>query len=46
MKRILFDYLTRYTTLSEEEQRAIVDELRIEQYKKGTVLLKQGDVPT
>ncbi|TXK84848.1 Crp/Fnr family transcriptional regulator [Paenibacillus sp. N3.4] len=46
MKTILFKYLTKFTSLNEEEQQAIIDDIRIEEYKKGTVLLAQGDVPT
>lgn len=45
MKSILFKYLNRHTTLAEVEQRAIVDAIRVEEYPKGTVLLRQGDVP-
>ncbi|EJP94928.1 Crp/Fnr family transcriptional regulator [Bacillus cereus] len=46
MKEILMKYMTNLTTLSEEQQRMIVEELQIEEYKKGTVLLRQGDVPS
>ncbi|OZI10966.1 cyclic nucleotide-binding protein [Bacillaceae bacterium SAS-127] len=46
MKKILMKYMTQFTKLSEEEQQAIVKELCMEEYKKGTVLLRQGDVPT
>jgi CRP-like cAMP-binding protein len=46
MKDILFKYMTRLTSLNEEEQKAIIDEIVIEEYKKGTILLRQGDVPT
>ena len=46
MKEILFKYMTRWTSLNEEEQQAIVEDILIEEYKKGTVLLRQGDVPT
>ncbi|MEH7460189.1 Crp/Fnr family transcriptional regulator [Bacillus sp. JJ1127] len=46
MKKILMKYMTRFTTLSEEEQQAIVEDIQIEEYKKGTMLLRQGDVPT
>ncbi|OOR12911.1 cyclic nucleotide-binding protein [Bacillus cereus] len=46
MKEILMKYMTKLTTLSEEQQRIIVEELQIEEYKKGTVLLGQGDVPS
>lgn len=45
MKSILLKYLARYTTLNEEEQRAIVEDIRIEEFKKGTLLLRQGEVP-
>ncbi|MFK7692326.1 Crp/Fnr family transcriptional regulator [Paenibacillus sp. HJGM_3] len=46
MKDILYKYMSRWTSLNEEDQQAIVDEIRIEEYKKGTVLFKQGDAPT
>lgn len=46
MKEILLKYLTRFTILSEKEQQAIVEEIVTEEYKKGTILLRQGDVPT
>ncbi|OPH49650.1 cyclic nucleotide-binding protein [Paenibacillus ferrarius] len=45
MKSILFKYMTKFTSLNDEEQRAIAEEILIEEYKKGTVLLRQGDVP-
>ncbi|MDQ0061682.1 Crp/Fnr family transcriptional regulator [Paenibacillus harenae] len=45
MKNMLFKYMTKFTTLNEEEQQAIAQEILIEEYKKGTVLLAQGDVP-
>ncbi|AIG26556.1 cyclic nucleotide-binding domain protein [Brevibacillus laterosporus LMG 15441] len=46
MKSILFKYMSKFTSLSEEEQKAIAEDILIEEYKKGTVLLRQGDVPT
>lgn len=46
MKDILYKYMSRWTSLNEEDQQAIVDEIRIEEFKKGTVLIKQGDAPT
>ncbi|OME87464.1 cyclic nucleotide-binding protein [Paenibacillus sp. FSL A5-0031] len=46
MKSILFKYMTKFTSLSDGEQQAIVDDILVEEYKKGTVLLRQGDVPT
>jgi CRP-like cAMP-binding protein len=46
LKGILFKYLAKYTSFSEEEQQVIASEIRVEEYKKGTILLWQGDVPT
>jgi len=46
MKDILFKYLSKYTSFSEEEQRVIASEIRVDEYKKGTTLMRQGDVPT
>ena len=46
MKSILFKYMSRLTSLTEEEQQAIVEQLHIEEFREGTVLLRQGDVPT
>ncbi|EGL15682.1 hypothetical protein HMPREF9413_5325 [Paenibacillus sp. HGF7] len=46
MKQLLLKYLTRYTSLNEAEKQAVLDEILIKEYKKGTVLLRQGDVPT
>ncbi|MBM7568753.1 Crp/Fnr family transcriptional regulator [Paenibacillus sacheonensis] len=46
MKNILYKYMSRWTSLNEEDQQVIVDQIRIEEFKKGTVLIKQGDVPT
>ncbi|PGZ94052.1 cyclic nucleotide-binding protein [Bacillus pseudomycoides] len=45
MESILLKYLTKFTTFNEEEQQAIVKDILIEEYKKGTMLLRQGDVP-
>ncbi|MBP1967537.1 Crp/Fnr family transcriptional regulator [Paenibacillus aceris] len=46
MKDILYKYTSRWTSLNEEDQQAIVNEIRIEEFKKGTALFKQGDAPT
>ena len=46
MKKILMKYMTRFTMLSEEAQQAIIEEIQIEEYTKGTTLPRQGDVPT
>lgn len=45
MKHLLLKYMTRLSSLSEEEQRVILDEILVEEYRKGTVLLRQGAVP-
>lgn len=45
MKEILLKYMTEFTTLSKEEQQAIIEALRIEQYKMGAYLLRQGELP-
>ncbi|MDZ5472392.1 Crp/Fnr family transcriptional regulator [Bacillus sp. 31A1R] len=45
MKEKLLKYLTEFTSHSEEVQRSILDALQIEKYKRGTILLHQGDVP-
>lgn len=41
---ILLKYMSDFTLLSEEEQRAISESLRIDEYKKGKCLLRQGEV--
>ena len=46
MNEVLLKYLNQFTTLNEEKKQAILDDLHIENYKKGTCLLRQGDVPT
>ncbi|NJJ42024.1 Crp/Fnr family transcriptional regulator [Paenibacillus apii] len=45
MKHLLLKYMTRLTSLSEAEQLAILDEIQVEEYRKGTVLLRQGEIP-
>ena len=44
MQQKLIDYFMRIMPLSKEEIIAIVDSMQIETYKKGTVLLKEGQV--
>lgn len=46
MSDILFKYMSKLTSLSEEEQQAIVNEIHIDEFTKGTVLFRQGEVPT
>ncbi|UQZ36231.1 cyclic nucleotide-binding protein [Paenibacillus sp. PK3_47] len=45
MKDILYKYMSRWTSLSQEDQQAIVDEIRVEEFTRGTVLFSQGDHP-
>ncbi|XEC97507.1 Crp/Fnr family transcriptional regulator [Paenibacillus tarimensis] len=46
MKDIFYKYLSELTSLNKDEQQAIVDEICIEEFKKGDVLFRQGDTPT
>lgn len=46
MKNILYKYMSKFTSLTEEQQQTIANEIKIEEFKKGTILLRQGDVPT
>lgn len=45
MKDILYKYMSRWTSLNEEDQQAIANEIRVEKFAKEAVLFKQGDVP-
>jgi len=42
MENILFDYLSKYITLTANESRAIISLDIFKQYKKDTILLKEG----
>lgn len=44
MEHILFDYLSKYITLTADEKKAIIDLNIFKQYRKGTILLKEGQV--
>jgi CRP-like cAMP-binding protein len=46
MKHKLIDYFSRLSPLSEEEAQAILDSMVVRTFKKGTVLLEQGQVCT
>ena len=46
MEKLLFDYLSQYITLSDEEKTALLDLDIFKQYKKGTILLKEGAIST
>ncbi|MEC0123248.1 Crp/Fnr family transcriptional regulator [Paenibacillus pabuli] len=45
MKSILFKYMNQFTSLSEQEQQAIIEDILMKEYTRGTVLLRQGEVP-
>jgi CRP-like cAMP-binding protein len=42
MENVLFDFISKYMPLSDEEKKAIVDLDIFKTYKKGTILLKEG----
>ncbi|MCM3359513.1 MULTISPECIES: Crp/Fnr family transcriptional regulator [unclassified Psychrobacillus] len=44
MMDILLKYMSDFTLISEDEQRAISESLRIDEYKKGQYLLRQGEL--
>ena len=44
MEDKLIKYFSRIMPLSNEEARAIAGTMRIKQYKKGTVLLREGQI--
>ncbi len=43
MRKILSKYMSDFTSLSENEQQAISESLRIDEYKKGKYLIRQGE---
>lgn len=45
MKDILIQYMKRFTNLSETELEIIAADIPIQDFKKGTILLRQGEVP-
>jgi CRP-like cAMP-binding protein len=44
MENYLFEFIEQYMPLTEEEKKAIVDLDIIRSFKKGTVLVKEGDI--
>ncbi len=44
MDNNIFDFIEQYMPLTEEEKKAIVDLNIIRSFKKGTVLVKEGDI--
>lgn len=45
MKEILLKYMNEFTTLNEAEKQKISEAIKIKEFKKGTILLAQGDLP-
>lgn len=43
---ILLKYMSDFALISEDEQQAISESLRIHEYKKGKFLLRQGELPS
>lgn len=46
LNHILFEYMSALTSLNQEEQQAIMNEIQVEELKKGALLFRQGDAPT
>jgi len=44
MEDILFDFISKYTTLTEDEKKAIISLDLFRSVKKGTTLLKEGQI--
>lgn len=44
MENLLFDYLARYMALTEDEKNAIIELDIFKKYKRGTVLLREGQI--
>jgi len=44
MENILFDFISKYITLSDEEKKAITDLDLFSTVKKGTILLAEGQI--
>ncbi|NMH67897.1 Crp/Fnr family transcriptional regulator [Bacillus sp. RO3] len=45
MKDVLLQYMKRFSDLCEEELEQLVVDIPVASYKKGTILLHQGEVP-
>jgi CRP-like cAMP-binding protein len=44
MKNEIVKYLSKYMSISKELEEAIIESAFIKSYKKGTILLKEGDI--
>jgi len=42
MENLLFDFISKYISLTEEEKKTLIDLQLFHSFKKGTVLLKEG----
>ena len=42
MENILFDFISKYVDINEDEKNALIELDIFKSYKKGTVLLEQG----
>ncbi|TFE00609.1 Crp/Fnr family transcriptional regulator [Jeotgalibacillus salarius] len=45
MKEVLIQYMKRFSDLSEPELMKLTEDIPVAVFKKGTILLSQGDVP-
>lgn len=43
MENLLFDFISKYVALTEDEKKAIIDLDIFRSVKKGTILLKEGE---
>ena len=44
MKNLLFDFISKYVPLDEIEKNALINLNIFQTYKKGTILLKEGQI--
>jgi CRP-like cAMP-binding protein len=44
-EHILIKFLSQFTNLTDEESATILEELNVRSFKKGTVLLREGQIP-
>ncbi|MFC7322399.1 Crp/Fnr family transcriptional regulator [Halobacillus campisalis] len=45
MKDVLIQYMKRFSNLSDSELRKLTDNVPVATYRKGTILLHQGEIP-
>ncbi|WP_259016001.1 Crp/Fnr family transcriptional regulator [Emticicia fluvialis] len=44
MENALLKFLSKFETLTQDEAESIADKLQVQTYKKGTLLLKEGEI--